>query len=185
MKELKGACKALSRCQGAADDGDANVAKREEEQVTEEDDDDDDDEEEGEGEGDDEDEEDLSVWHTEGNEYLGQRVRRYAYDETGQLVDAWNGTIKFWLPVDKADYLDQETNEPAALWKLVYDDPRLGREDLDEAEVKESIRLYTEEVPKEIQKKVMKRQGRILEMRLEKWNAEGLVGPVSKDCVRS
>ncbi len=114
------------------------------------------------------DEEDLSLWHTTGNDYIGQRGRRYVYDHKNRVTDALHGTIEMWLPVEIADYFDADTGEPGALWKIVYDDPRSGKEDLDENEVQEAISLMKEEIPEKIKDKVKKREERLAEMRAKK-----------------
>lgn len=89
-------------------------------------------------------EDDLTKWLTDGNEHLGKQVRRYVYDYRGTKVDCKHGVVTHWLPAEVADYISEETGQPASLWKVTFDDERVGSEDLEEHEVIEANSLLGE-----------------------------------------
>ena len=58
------------------------------------------------------------------------------------------GIITGWLPKDVADFKNQDTGEPAALWRAKLDDKKLDHQDLEEYEVKEALLRYLREEAK-------------------------------------
>ena len=85
-------------------------------------------------------ERDINSWDdgwTTGSRYLGQRVRRILPE--GKHDRPIDGTVEKWLPADKSDFTSEATNEPAALWHIVFDDRTVGEEDMEEHEIKEAI----------------------------------------------
>jgi len=113
-------------------------------------------------------EDDLTKWLTEGNEHIGKRVRRYVYDWRGAKSDAKHGVVTHWLPVELADYVSEETGEPSALWKVTFDDERVGNEDLEEDEVIEAHNLMDEELPEKIKEKMAKSEASLELYRYDK-----------------
>eukprot|EP00282_Hemiselmis_andersenii_P014392 CAMPEP_0114158336 /NCGR_PEP_ID=MMETSP0043_2-20121206/27150_1 /TAXON_ID=464988 /ORGANISM="Hemiselmis andersenii, Strain CCMP644" /LENGTH=353 /DNA_ID=CAMNT_0001254063 /DNA_START=28 /DNA_END=1086 /DNA_ORIENTATION=+ len=68
-----------------------------------------------------------------------------------------------WLPTEVADYISEETGEPASLWKVTYEDHGFGTEDLEEYEVLEAVALLEEELTDKIKKRIAKRQAKVAE----------------------
>ena len=86
-------------------------------------------------------ERDINSWdmgRTTGSRYLGLRVRRIL-PEHGKPDRPIDGTVEKWLPADESDFTSEDTNEPAALWHIVFDDRTVGEEDMEEHEIKEAI----------------------------------------------
>ena len=77
-------------------------------------------------------------WHTQGP-FLKARVRRAVADERGTVIDFADGTIVGYLPLELAGYISELTGRPAALWRVRYDDTRIGHEDLEEVEVLDAV----------------------------------------------
>ena len=84
-------------------------------------------------------------WRSDGSEYLGKRVRRYVYDSSQRPIDCADGVVVGWLDNDESDFFPDGSNVPAALWRVQYDDTRIGSEDLEEYEVKEAMELLSRE----------------------------------------
>jgi hypothetical protein len=101
--------------------------------------------------------EEDNEWYTDGNEYIGKRVRCCVFDSTGKLTVAADGIIVGWLSKEKSNFFAANTPperdrphppcKPAALWRLKYDDAALGGENLEEHEVIEAIDLMSTELP--------------------------------------
>ena len=80
-------------------------------------------------------------WWTKGNEFLGRRVRRFILDENQKIVNTADAIIRGWLPAHVSTF-SNDKGEPAPLWRIRYDDDRIGEEDLELAEVEEALELY-------------------------------------------
>jgi hypothetical protein len=80
-------------------------------------------------------------WWTSGNEFVGRRVRRFILDDQGQVIDTADAMIRGWLPAHVSNFFDEQTGEPAALWRIRYDNERIGEEDLELSEVEEALEL--------------------------------------------
>ena len=81
-------------------------------------------------------------WWTSGNAFVGRRVRRFILNELGQMVNTADAVIRGWLPSQVSNFVDERTGEMAPLWRIRYDDTRIGEEDLELSEVEEAIELY-------------------------------------------
>ena len=84
----------------------------------------------------DEDEEDE--WQRTGSEYLGKRLLLEVPDRRGEPRTV-SARIVGWLPKEVADFKNEATGEPAALWRAKVDDRKIDFEDLEEYEVKEGL----------------------------------------------
>ena len=69
------------------------------------------------------------------------------FDPRDELKGAEDGIIRGWLSKEDSHFFAPHTGEPAALWRLVYDNVALGEEDLEEHEVLEAIDLISAELP--------------------------------------
>ena len=102
---------------------------------------------------------DNAVYSSEGP-YVGERARRFIFNDKEQPIDVADGVIFGYLSVeDQGDdvYISEETNTPAALWRIQFDDTAFGTEDLEECEVKEAIALLKEPLSEKLQQKHEKR----------------------------
>ena len=102
---------------------------------------------------------DTSAYRTDGP-YVGERARRFIFNDKEQPIDVADGVIFGYLSVeDQGDdvYISEETNLPAALWRIKFDDTAFGTEDLEECEVKEAIALLNEPLSEKLQVKHEKR----------------------------
>jgi hypothetical protein len=70
-------------------------------------------------------------WWTSGNGFVGRRLRRFILNEHGQMVNTADAIIRGWLPSDVSNFVDERTGEMAPLWRIRYDDARIGEEDLE------------------------------------------------------
>ena len=89
---------------------------------------------------DEEGEKDETMWRSEGSEYIGKRVRLKFPDSSHA-----DGVVVGWLDKDESDFFPDGSDVPAALWRLQYDDTRIGSEHLEEYEVKEAMELLSRE----------------------------------------
>jgi hypothetical protein len=102
---------------------------------------------------------DNALYRNEGP-YVGERARRFIFNDKEQPIDVADGVIFGYLSVeDQGDdvYLSEETNTPAALWRMQFDDTAFGTEDLEEHEVREAIALLKEPLSEKLQQKHEKR----------------------------
>jgi len=84
------------------------------------------------------------VWRHEGNELIRRMVRRSLWSNgehaDSRVIGAADARIVGWLPKEESDFVDEQ-GRAAALWHIVYDDHKIGEEDLEEYEVVESLAL--------------------------------------------
>lgn len=81
-------------------------------------------------------------WLKEGHPFIGQRVRRSILDER-KTVAVVDGTVIGWLPAHLSNYFkDDDPNQPAALWRVQYDDAAIGQEDLEYSEVLDASDMF-------------------------------------------
>jgi hypothetical protein len=102
---------------------------------------------------------DNALYRSEGP-YVGERARRFIFNDREQPIDVADGVIFGYLSIeDQGDdlYISEETNGPAALWRIQFDDNAFGTEDLEEHEVKEAIALLKEPLSEKLQQKHEKR----------------------------
>jgi hypothetical protein len=87
-------------------------------------------------------EDDDEEWHTSGHEYIGQRVQVAIQDARcgGELTET--GRVFGWLPAEEADFKSEETGQPAALWRVKFDDRNVTSQDLEEHEVRAAMRAF-------------------------------------------
>ncbi len=71
-------------------------------------------------------------WRTEGNEWIGKRIRRPVKSRFGQTIDHVKAKVVGWLPKEESDFFD-EAKQPAPLWHVLWEDG--DEEDLEEFEV--------------------------------------------------
>lgn len=86
----------------------------------------------------------LAMQYSTGSQLLGKRVRRAVPTSNGGGV-IWLGcSINGWYPVDVSDFYEDSNAslKTAALWRCVYDDVRVGEEDLEEHEALEGIAAF-------------------------------------------
>ena len=82
-------------------------------------------------------------WLTQGHSFIGQRVRRSILDERKTVSADVDGTVIGWLPADMSNYFkDDDPNQPAALWRVQYDDAAIGQEDLEHSEVLDASAMF-------------------------------------------
>ena len=83
-------------------------------------------------------------WRREGSKYVGMSVLRYLQEnscrksaaecpssaeggmpEEGPAVCCKTGVLAAWMPAAVSDFVSEDTGQPAALWRLIYDSDRL------------------------------------------------------------
>eukprot|EP00802_Teleaulax_amphioxeia_P013271 Tamp_13320.p1 GENE.Tamp_13320~~Tamp_13320.p1 ORF type:complete len:313 (+),score=34.99 Tamp_13320:298-1236(+) len=93
-------------------------------------------------------------WLRQGHAFIGKRVRRRILDaeQAGQTAASnVDGTVVGWLPAHMSNYFkDDDPAQPAALWRVQYDDPAIGQEDLEESEVTDAAATYSARVFDEV-----------------------------------
>jgi hypothetical protein len=69
-------------------------------------------------------------WLTTGHAFIGQRLRRSILTDDRKIVRTdVDGTVVGWLPAHMSNYFkDNDPNQPAALWRVQYDDAAVGQE---------------------------------------------------------
>jgi len=80
---------------------------------------------------------DDTVWHTRGGKYIGSRILRAVTHDEWPDSAAW-ATVASWLPAHASDFINSN-DQPAALWRVVFDDAAVGCEDLEEHEIDEAV----------------------------------------------
>jgi len=88
-------------------------------------------------------------WRTEGNAFIGKRIRRSYLDSQEQAPRFVHGTVKSWVSADQSDYISENTGQTAALWLVEYDDQIVGEEELEASEVQEGMLAYQKQFPGE------------------------------------
>eukprot|EP00960_Hanusia_phi_P029264 747862-Hanusia_phi.AAC.9 len=83
----------------------------------------------------------LPEWSKD-NEFVGKRVRRNVKGDDGKPAGQANGTVIGFLPKEISDFVSKDTNQPAALWRISFDDEDIGEEDLEEFEIVNAIQAY-------------------------------------------
>jgi hypothetical protein len=86
--------------------------------------------------------EDGDDWRQTGSVLLGVRVRRVVPGAGVQDATVWG-----WLPAEESNFVKEASGLPAALWRIRFDRPEVGEEDLEEAEVHAAAALYKYATP--------------------------------------